>query len=108
MFSDPPGSFEICSICNWEDDPLQLRVPTLAGGANTLSLFEAQTRYFERTPLTSKGPEQLRRAKAWRRLQIDDLPTKECSTPSDGYARYYWETTTHTSDGTAQTEPSDQ
>lgn len=32
-FTGPPGSFELCVICDWEDDDVQLRYP-LSGGAN--------------------------------------------------------------------------
>jgi hypothetical protein len=44
VFSEPPGSFEICEICGWEDDHVQLRFPALAGGANKLSLHSAARR----------------------------------------------------------------
>ncbi|MGD0900120.1 MAG: CPCC family cysteine-rich protein [Thermoguttaceae bacterium] len=37
-----PGSFEICPICFWEDDIVQLAFPDLAGGANECSLIEGQ------------------------------------------------------------------
>jgi Cysteine-rich CPCC len=30
----PPGSYEICPVCFWDDDLVQLRWPTYAGGAN--------------------------------------------------------------------------
>ena len=36
------GSYEICTICWWKDDPVQLKDPNLSGGANKLSLIEAQ------------------------------------------------------------------
>ncbi|WP_374940084.1 CPCC family cysteine-rich protein [Streptomyces finlayi] len=38
-----PGSYEICPVCFWEDDGVQFRWPTMAGGANKVSLppFEA-------------------------------------------------------------------
>jgi hypothetical protein len=42
---EPPGSFEICPRCGWEDDPLQARRPELAGGANRLSLDEARANW---------------------------------------------------------------
>lgn len=40
-----PGSYEICPICFWEDDGVQFRWPTMAGGANRVSLVEAQQNY---------------------------------------------------------------
>ncbi|WP_420793545.1 CPCC family cysteine-rich protein [Roseinatronobacter alkalisoli] len=36
------GVYEICSVCGWEDDPIQSRDPDFAGGANKLSLRQAQ------------------------------------------------------------------
>lgn len=42
VFSEPPGSYEICDLCGWEDDHVQLRFPAMAGGANKLSLAEYQ------------------------------------------------------------------
>ena len=42
---DSPGSYEICQVCFWEDDPVQLLNPAYAGGANTLSLMESRTNY---------------------------------------------------------------
>jgi hypothetical protein len=39
------GSYDICPICGWEDDPVQLRHPDLAGGANKVSLIEAQRNF---------------------------------------------------------------
>jgi hypothetical protein len=41
-FDRPPGSYDICPVCFWEDDDLQLRWPDLPGGANSLSLVDAQ------------------------------------------------------------------
>ena len=38
-----PGSYDICHICFWEDDPVQLLDPSYAGGANHPSLIEAQS-----------------------------------------------------------------
>lgn len=37
--------FEICPICNWEDDPSQRKDINLKGGANKLSLKEAIEAY---------------------------------------------------------------
>jgi hypothetical protein len=42
-FGEPPGSYAICPICFWEDDPVQLRFPT-RGGAN-VPLVEAQRHF---------------------------------------------------------------
>ncbi|MEV8086645.1 CPCC family cysteine-rich protein [Streptomyces nigra] len=40
-----PGSHEICPVCFWEDDGVQFRWPAMGGGANEVSLIEAQRNY---------------------------------------------------------------
>jgi hypothetical protein len=42
---EPPGSYEICSVCFWEDDQVQLRSPDSALGANRVTLIQAQQNY---------------------------------------------------------------
>jgi len=44
---EPPGSFEICPICYWEDDTLQREDPFYTGGANEESLYEAQQNFLK-------------------------------------------------------------
>jgi len=44
---DPPSSDQICPMCFWQDDAVQLRWPDFASGANPCSLREAQ-RNFQR------------------------------------------------------------
>ena len=38
----PPGSFDICTICHWEDDNIQFDDPDYEGGANHESLNQAK------------------------------------------------------------------
>jgi len=45
LYEKPPGTYEICTICNWEDDEIQYNDPTYSGGANELCLNEARKRY---------------------------------------------------------------
>lgn len=42
------GNYEICSICNWEDDPVQFEYPDFKGGANILSLNEYREVFFNK------------------------------------------------------------
>ena len=42
VFDEPPGSYDICGVCGWEDDLVQLRHPCLRGGANQQILWEWQ------------------------------------------------------------------
>lgn len=43
----PPGTYEICPVCFWEDDVVQLSDPDFAGGANVVSLRQAQRNFLE-------------------------------------------------------------
>lgn len=36
------GGWEICDVCGWEDDPVQAIDPDFAGGANEMTLRQAQ------------------------------------------------------------------
>lgn len=44
---EPNGSFEICEVCFWEDDPVQLNDPDYEGGANKVSLRQGQRNFIE-------------------------------------------------------------
>ena len=39
---DQGGGYEICDVCDWEDDPVQFGEPDYAGGANKISLNQAR------------------------------------------------------------------
>jgi hypothetical protein len=41
----PPGTFEICAVCGWEDDNVQFEDPDYAGGANKVSLNQARQNF---------------------------------------------------------------
>lgn len=43
----PPGSYDICPVCFWEDDPVQFDDPDYDGGANVVSLNEARRNFRE-------------------------------------------------------------
>lgn len=45
VFDEAPGSYDICPICGWEDDLVQLKAPKYAGGANKLSLIKYQEKF---------------------------------------------------------------
>lgn len=44
---EPPGTYEICSICFWEDEGVQYSDPDYDGGANSPSLRQAQNNFLE-------------------------------------------------------------
>ena len=39
--------YDICNVCSWENDPIQLDQPDFQGGANQMSLNEARQAYRE-------------------------------------------------------------
>lgn len=41
----PPGTFNICPVCYWEDDPVQFAEPSLPSGANIVPLAEARRNF---------------------------------------------------------------
>jgi len=43
----PNGSFDICEVCFWEDDPVQLENPDYEGGANKISLRQGQKNFLK-------------------------------------------------------------
>jgi Cysteine-rich CPCC len=47
VLDQPPGggSYDICQVCFWEDDPVQFKDENFAGGANRVSLREARANF---------------------------------------------------------------
>ncbi len=45
------GNFEVCPVCNWEDDNLQRDEPDYTGGANEMSLNQAKEAYRKGLPI---------------------------------------------------------
>ena len=104
VFVEPPGSYEICPVCFWEDDISQLRFPRM-GGANHVSLIEGQKNYREygaceprvkphvRPPAENESVES-----GWRLIDLeidkieDPLPGKYYGEtyPRDTAILYYW------------------
>ena len=97
-FSEPPGSYEICSICGWEDDHVQLRHPDMGGGANRDSLLEAQTQALQLHPVGIQIARGFKRDGKWRPLQESDLHSASAPTSGSQYfdaaaeesIAYYW------------------
>ena len=42
---EPPGTYNICSICFWEDDPYQFKEWNYSEGANKVSLIQGQKNF---------------------------------------------------------------
>ncbi len=47
LAEEPPGTFAMCAVCWWEDDPLQHADPRRERGANGPSLEAARRNYLE-------------------------------------------------------------
>jgi hypothetical protein len=45
LLTPPPGSYELCPVCDWEDDGVQFRDPDYEGGANRESLNVARANF---------------------------------------------------------------
>lgn len=43
----PNGNYDICKVCFWEDDPIQLYDPDYRGGANRISLKQGRRNFIE-------------------------------------------------------------
>jgi hypothetical protein len=59
------GSYEICPVCFWEDDAVQLAEPELAGGANKVSLNQARENFKRHGVSELRFSEHVRRPSAW-------------------------------------------
>src|SRR2546421_7067431 len=99
VFEEPPGSYELCPICGWEDDEVQLRFPSLQGGANKECLYEWQQRLLSRLPLETREHMGFRRVPDWRPLKAGEgAPSTAIPRTGRDYfdaigteePRYYW------------------
>ncbi len=98
------GDYEICPICFWEDDIVQLRFPSLAGGANEPSLIQAQQNFIEYGAMEKRFIDKVRKPEKdeikdpkWRIVLHTDIiekPIKEDEElipyPNDSTRLYYW------------------
>lgn len=71
------GSYELCPVCDWEDDGVQLANPASPGGANHESLATAQAAVLKKFPLGIKVARGARRGDAWRPLNAGEVEAAE-------------------------------
>ena len=103
-FSGSPGSYDICHVCFWEDDPVQLLDPWYVGGANKVSLQQAQENYSRCGVSEEKFKDNVEgvlpddvRDKSWR--PVAEVDRKHVTTPAaldkqipeGNWPWYYWE-----------------
>ncbi|GAA2976397.1 CPCC family cysteine-rich protein [Actinokineospora diospyrosa] len=86
-FAQPPGSHEICEVCLWEEDPVQLRAPLSLRGANKVSLVEAQRDFRDRATTFARDP-------GWRPVDLGvDSFEAQGEWPADLTTLYWWRDT---------------
>lgn len=83
----PPGTYEICPICNWEDDELQFNDPSFSGGANELCLYEAREKY--RSEESTKKQDNLTFEKIWQDETLIELKISASSEYVSAYQNCY-------------------
>lgn len=104
VFDEAPGSFDICPICYWEDEAMQLRYPH-ERGANRVTLVEAQMNYeacgcgdLNNKKLVRKATKEDLKDKSWRKIDekkdmIEEKSAKDLKVtiyPKDSTKLYYW------------------
>ena len=92
VFSEPPGSFEVCPICYWEDDHVQLRYVNWAGGANQPNLIDGQRTYAAVGAMDTRSVSSVRAPRAgdlrdpdWRPASLADVDPHEPGRPHEPY-----------------------
>ena len=97
-FIEPPGSYDICSICGWEDDNVQLAHPRLLIGANRECLVQYQRRNVKEYPLEVQVVDGIPRDREWRPATEEEAAIRqdgpntglEWFHATDVQPGYYW------------------
>lgn len=92
VFTQAPGSYELCPVCNWENDGVQYADPNYRGGANAESLIDAHAASVRRFPGEVRRLGELRRDPWWRLLVADEVAAGADAVPpwtDDGGAPYW-------------------
>jgi hypothetical protein len=105
VFCERPGNNEICPICFWEDDIVQLRFVQFPGGANKPSLVEAQKNFLELGAVEARFREHVRAPRGTDRRAEEWVPFDPSrhvvehsekgvnygdTYPNDSTSLYYW------------------
>jgi hypothetical protein len=99
---EPPGSYQICPVCFWEDDVIQLRRPDRAAGANRPSLLDAQQNFIRFGACEERSGEHVRPPEGdepldpnWRPInpakdRFESRATRLVAWPDDRTVLYWW------------------
>ncbi len=82
VFEETLGSYDICPLCGWEDDYVQLMFPTSAVGANKKCLADWQADALRMFPLGFAETSGFIRDRNWRPLATDKIA--DADAPHDG------------------------
>ena len=106
VFDQGPGSYDICPICFWEDDAVQLEFATSGGGANKVSLLDGQRNVAALGACENAAVGHVRppskedqREAAWRPIDLardrfDDWSNRAAQrAPEHDERLYYWRST---------------
>ena len=91
-FDEPPGSYELCEICAWEDCCVQLESPLYAGGPNNLNLYDYQVENLKKLPIHLNEYMGFKKDPKWRPIGKDEsIKLQNNSKQSDDpLIGYYW------------------
>lgn len=93
VFDEPPD-YEICPVCGWQYDVVDIALGTTTAGPNRIPLVQAQDNFLlygtadPREPRAREAQWEFRRDPVWRRidLEIDRFPMD----PEVVCVRPYW------------------
>ena len=71
------GCHNICKICGWQDDHVQLANPACRGGANGDSFTQVQNRFLDSESSRQSVIDGVQRDKQWRPLRPSEVTTAE-------------------------------
>jgi hypothetical protein len=106
VFNEGPGSYDICPLCFWEDDAVQLEFATNGGGANKVSLVDGQRNFASFGACEESAAAHVRRPSeadqrdaTWRPIDLKRDPFEDWRNnaarraPQHGVELYYWRPT---------------